>query len=363
MSEPFLHPSWQIIGSCVEGASHKRSGKPKQDRILFSDCPTTTFPLVLAVADGHGGKSYFRSEKGAEFAVSIALDVFSRLKDSTWDSIKDTKINDFFSREIVQKWLERVNSDIQNNPFSPEEEDLLKSKKDQISKRPGGPNNEGIVAYGSTLIVAVVHNSFILYLQLGDGNILLVSSSGEIDMPLPKDDRLFGNETTSLCLPESWSDFRFRLLPVDSANPAPALILLSTDGYANSFSQDSEFEKVGKDLLEIICEHPDGIWDGIDTIQENLPEWLAIASQKGSGDDTTVGILCNIDQLKKYRHETYEITIKKKANIPPTTEIEGPIIPVDSIPEKIADDLKDTTNPEKESNSLTNNANTETDPI
>jgi hypothetical protein len=306
--------TWCVICSSVKGASHKRSGKPNQDRIKCSANPFVVMPLTLAVADGHGGKAYFRSDRGAEFAVETAIEVCRRLEDATWDILKDKKINDSLSREIVQKWVEKVNSDIQINPFSTDEETLLKTKKEQITKRPGGLSNEGLTAYGSTLIIVVIQNSFILYLQLGDGNILLVSPTGEIDKPLPKDDRLFGNETTSLCLPESWSDFRFRLLPIDSTNPPPALILLSTDGYANSFSQDSEFEKVGKDILEIICEHPDGIQEGISSIRENLPIWLNIASEKGSGDDTTVGILCNINQIKRYRDENYEITIKKIKN-------------------------------------------------
>ena len=363
MSETGHHNQWRIISSSVEGASHKRSGKPNQDRIQFSDSLPATLPLVLAVADGHGGKAYFRSDKGAEFAVEIAIEVFSRLKDSTWDSVKDKKINDSFSREIVQKWLDRVNSDIQTNPFTVDEENLLKTKKEPISKRPGGLNNEGFVAYGSTLIVAVIHDSFILYLQLGDGNILLVSPAGEIDKPLPKDDRLFGNETTSLCLPESWSDFRFRLLPIDSNNPVPALILLSTDGYANSFSQDSEFEKVGIDLLDIICEHKGGIQEGITSIQENLPNWLSIASEKGSGDDTTVGILCNLDQIKKYYDENYEGNIKKKEKLTPTQEIERNLNLVVQSPEIIPDELKEQRKPVETSDVSPSTNNSGIDPL
>ena len=287
-------------------------------------------PLTLAVADGHGGTAYFRSDKGAEFAVEIAVEICKKLIDTTWDGIKDKKINDSLSREIVQKWIEKVNLDIHSNPFSADEDASLKTKKDQITKRPSGLKNEGLAAYGSTLIVAVIHESFILFLQLGDGNVLLVSSTGEIDQPLPKDDRLFGNETTSLCLPESWFDFRFRLLPINSTNPSPALILLSTDGYANSFSHDSEFEKVGTDLLEIICENPEGLDKGIESIKENLPNWLNIASEKGSGDDTTVGILCNLKQIKKYHDENYDEKNRKKVLISALPENEGNNNPLDS---------------------------------
>jgi serine/threonine protein phosphatase PrpC len=315
------HDTWRLIGCSVRGASHIRSGKPNQDRIKFSDNQATQPPHILAVADGHGSKPYFRSDKGAEFAVEIAIEVCKGLEQFTWETIKDQKIVDLLCRDIVQKWLERVNSDIQSNPFTEEENTILETKKEQITKRPGKHNTEGFIAYGSTLIITVIHNTFTLYLQLGDGNILLVSVNGDIDKPLPKDDRLFGNETTSLCLPESWSDFRFRLLPVDQENQFPALIIISTDGYANSYSHDDEFEKVGKDLLEIICECTNGIQEGIDSIRASLPDWLNTASEKGSGDDTTVGIICNFGQIKKYRDENYDVSIKKKIKVSSLPEI------------------------------------------
>jgi len=82
---------WRVIGCSVKGASHIRSGKPNQDRIKFSDYQAGKMPLILAVADGHGGKAYFRSDKGAEFAVEIAIAVCKKLIDSTWDDIKDKK--------------------------------------------------------------------------------------------------------------------------------------------------------------------------------------------------------------------------------------------------------------------------------
>jgi hypothetical protein len=317
---------WRIIASSVEGATHTRNGKPNQDRIQFFIGDQGKLPVILAVADGHGGKSYFRSGKGAELAVETSLEICKGLENISWDLIKDKKIIDFICRDIVQKWLKKVYSDIEKNPFTDEEKSLIKNKKEPGSKRPDGlNNNDMIAAYGSTLITAFLHETYVLYLQLGDGDILIVTEDGICDKPLPEDERLFGNETTSLCLPEAWSDFRFRLIPFDPSNTRPVLIILSTDGYANSFSSEHEFEKIGTDLLENICEHQEGIQEGIDAIEDNLEDWLNIASQKGSGDDTTVGILCNIPQIKKYRDENYKITIERKVRIPVTRD---PLVPI-----------------------------------
>ena len=352
---------WRIVASSVEGASHKRSGKPNQDRIKFFIEDQSKLPIILAVADGHGGKAYFRSEKGASLAVETSLEVCKGLEDIPWDIIKDKKIIDFLCRDIVQKWLEKVYSDIQTKPFTDEEKSLLKIKKESSSKRPGGLNNNDMIsAYGSTLITAYLHETYVLYLQLGDGDILTVAEDGNLDKPLPEDKRLFGNETTSLCLPEAWSDFRFRLIPLDLSDTGPALIILSTDGYANSFSSEHEFEKVGIDLLENICVNQDGIEEGIDAIENDLEVWLNVASEKGSGDDTTVGIICNIRQIKKYRDENYKITFEKKERIPITEEPLVLIIQNHESPEPEKQEDSPSPSPSENVTNLTNN-NTDID--
>lgn len=305
---------WRIIASSVEGASHKRTNTPNQDRINFFIDNQGTLPVILAVADGHGGKTYFRSGKGAELAVAASLEICKGLENISWDLIKNKKIIDFICRDIVQNWLEKVHSDIERNPFTDDEKSLIPIKKESGSKRPGGLHYyDMIAAYGSTLITAFLHETYTLYLQIGDGDILIVDEHGIPDKPLPEDKRLLGNETTSLCLPEAWSDFRFRLIPFDPTNTRPALIILSTDGYANSFSSDLEFEKVGIDLLETICDHKEGIQKGIDAIEDDLELWLNVASEKGSGDDITVGIIFNICQIRHYLDENYRVKKEKMA--------------------------------------------------
>jgi len=139
-----------------------------------------------------------------------------------------------------------------------------------------------ILAYGATLLVAAATDSLILYLQLGDGEILCVNSTGETIRPLPADARLVGNQTTSLCQPEAWQEFRAGWF---GAPDMPSLVLLSTDGYANSFRSDNDFLKIGSDYLEIIRQQ------GIATLAEELPEILKEATQQGSGDDITLAIL------------------------------------------------------------------------
>ena len=65
----------------------------------------------------------------------------------------------------------------------------------------------------------------------------------------------------------------------------PALLLAATDGYANSFQDDGGFLKVGADLLDILNAA------GATYLHTHLADWLTEASQAGSGDDITVGVL------------------------------------------------------------------------
>jgi hypothetical protein len=147
-----------------------------------------------------------------------------------------------------------------------------------------------LLAYGATLSTVWLGEAFVLYLQLGDGDILTVSPDGTVSRPLPEDERLFGGQTTSLCAPGAWRDFRVAFQTL-TAGRRPAVVLLSTDGYANAFREDAGFLKVGADLLELLRQ------EGLDPVAAGLEAWLAEATEQGSGDDVTLGLLCRLDAL------------------------------------------------------------------
>ncbi len=122
-----------------------------------------------------------------------------------------------------------------------------------------------------------------LVVQVGDGDVLFVADDGKVTRPVPGDSRLLAGETTSLSAAAAARDFRSALIPLRDG--APALILVSTDGYANSFADDAGFLQVGSDLLNILRAQ------GLDEVTANLDGWLAEASEQGSGDDVTLGLL------------------------------------------------------------------------
>ncbi|WP_171899498.1 PP2C family serine/threonine-protein phosphatase [Candidatus Marithrix sp. Canyon 246] len=259
-----------MMAASVRGATHKRHNIPNQDsiRCYISDA------VILAISDGHGSKKSFRSDQGSSFAVKIATETIKKfvksIKSYNYNlSFIKRLANEQLPKFIVQKWLAAVDADIRNNPFSEAELKILEGKT--------------TIAYGATLLIVLVTEDFIIYWQLGDGNILTVWENNIIEQPILRDERLFANETTSLCIKDAWRDFSLTFQVI--TNKSPQLILLATDGYANSFPDDANFLKVASDITQLIKK------EGSSFVTKNLEQWLTEASKSGSGDDITIGII------------------------------------------------------------------------
>jgi serine/threonine protein phosphatase PrpC len=286
---------WRIIGKSVLGASHSRGDLPNQDAISWKQKPDTGVPLVLSIADGHGSERYFRSDVGAKFAVQVAIEVMNRFEKGLIPSSSLSNIEVDAQRlplQIVSQWKQLVENHWEATGPNEREWKWLRKKENAEAWKTITANPA--IPYGATLLTVLLTERFIVYLQLGDGDILTVGSDGDIDEPVPGDERNLANETTSLCDPKAAGDFRmhFQRLEVNK----PALIMLSTDGYANSFRERKGFYKVGSDIWQMISS---GREAGLKTVEDSLEGWLHQASKIGSGDDITVGLLCRMSALKE----------------------------------------------------------------
>jgi serine/threonine protein phosphatase PrpC len=277
--------SWKVAHACVRGSSHQRSGLPNQDAVQCTVAPGAQGSVAVAVvSDGHGSARHFRSQIGSTLAVSTVAATRQGFRGESVASngpvpFVPEQVHEL-ERKIVSGWLAAVHSDLEDNPFS--EAELTTVEKEEGAEGRAAVESLPQLAYGATLLAAAATDHLLLYLQLGDGEILSVSANGTTTRPLPPDDRLTANQTTSLCQPEAWRDFRSSWVTVGAL---PSLVLLSTDGYANSFRSDEDFLKIGQDYLEIIR------LQGIASLAEELPAILTEATQQGSGDDITLAIL------------------------------------------------------------------------
>jgi len=270
--------SWRVISRSEQGASHIRSNLPNQDAAADSKSDDGKPPIILAVADGHGSPKSFRSDIGAKYAVEVAIQVckeFLENAGSMSPSVIKNEAELKLPRKIIEAWRQKVKQHCKENAFTEIEKKALPEREDG--------NGEGeLWAYGSTLLITIISDAFLLFFQLGDGEILVVSEANEVSRAIPKDESLIANETTSLCMPDPIPAFRFRFQYLSEV--PPKIILLSTDGYPNSFQTQDDFFKVATDLLEILHS------EGCDSVEKDLSSWLQDASAKGSGDDVTLSI-------------------------------------------------------------------------
>jgi serine/threonine protein phosphatase PrpC len=261
-----------------------RSGTPNQDAIDWQAVYGAGQPVVvLALADGHGSPHYLRSAEGAQMAVQAAKSVLWELAEQhkRTGNLAATQqlVEQHLPRLVTRRWNQQVDAHLAMAPLM---EPALQDREAQVRTR-ANPR----LVYGSTLVALLVTGDFLLYLQLGDGDIVTVDAQGKsARLPLAVDARLLGDTTTSLCMPDAWRYVRSYFQPL--ADKPPALVMLATDGYANSFASEDDFLLAAQDIFDLVRGHSRV---EVAALRTNLAGWLRATSDGGSGDDISVGIL------------------------------------------------------------------------
>jgi WD40 repeat protein len=264
---------WQTVESSICGASHRRKNKPNQD-----DKKTLTLlddsAVVLAVADGHGAVAHPRSAKGAQFAVEAAVEVLAGFVGSLSKAKLDIeRAAADAPHRVLAAWRERVDADVLSD--WPKD----RQKPEKLSQ----PEREQLrILYGSTLIAAALTPSYAIYLHIGDGDLLVLSGDGRVTREVPGL-RKASNITESLCQTDAERRFRIRAQLFRNGE-LPTLVLLSTDGYSNSFSSEQDFFDVGRDVKKSLEN------EGVESVKKQVNSWLTETSESGSGDDITVAL-------------------------------------------------------------------------
>jgi serine/threonine protein phosphatase PrpC len=248
--------------------------------------------FALAVADGHGSTRSFRSDRGSAMAAECALREWTRLirrlgPDAPLSRVRNQAAH-FWPPALLASWKAAVRADLAKTPFT--QLDFAAFPEPPPQPRPGEDwPIAAYLAYGATLVTVAITNRYVIYSQLGDGDILTVLADGTVGRPLPRRHEYMANQTVSLCSHHAVTEFQVR---VDSLRGrAPAMIMLSTDGYANCFGDDEGFFKVGSDFLSYLRSQ------GTDFVREKLEQWLKQSSHDGSGDDITVGLAARTNAL------------------------------------------------------------------
>ncbi len=279
---------WMNTYESVMGKTHTKLKIPNQDAVLSEILDDDI--LVSVVADGHGSRKCTRSHLGAKFAVEAAIETVKSIKGDLLkdDTLNTRAIGKYLTKRLIKSWRVKIDDDLDMSPIELDELDLSAKEKKEIKKNP-------YISYGSTILMVIFIKEFIVCYQLGDGDILFVSKANNVTKPIKRDTRHIANDTTSLCLHKPEKEFKIKVFR--DLNAVLQMIILSTDGYSNSFSSESGFFKVGSDIFDMIKE------DGFTVIEENLKEWIEETSNQGSGDDTSVSIITRVEEK-----ETLEVS-------------------------------------------------------
>ena len=306
-------------------------------------CPHKTAFSLLCVADGHGGAAYFRSERGAEFAIQAAVELLSESIDKIDAALQEKnyiKANKSLSKSFVRRWIRKIIEDINSTqieelmtqietlkkdaPSAAEEYEKDLEKGKQLANRyvalhENAPSeseeNTEINAvmndfyvlslksmYGCTSVVYFrIKNSMRWYaFKIGDSDFFAsFNSEGGFVKPIKDDPECFLNVTSSLCNDNASQKFYFP--DSEYLEKLPVTVFCSTDGVANSFQGENFLAKFYNKIQFMFDE------EGKEKAESEIKEYLPKLSETGSSDDISLAGFVSYDdsiEAKAQRRKT-----------------------------------------------------------
>lgn len=261
-----------VFGESVQGASHKRVEQECQDsfkRIVYDDGT-----VIMAIADGHGSKACPYSKSGSSIAVNVFCKVMDEFHTSYAENLE--MLLTYLNREGDTKVAQAVDAEWKRRVLK-----VHTNQKREVPRTENGEKNkiEIYKQYGSTLVGLMITPLFIFAFQLGDGDISFVDETGFGH--LLEDEKILGVETHSLSKIDAWKKVVSAVRRREEAEGLPYMLMLSTDGFANSYKNAAEFQKTCVEYFDMIERY------GADAVAANLKSWLSETSAMGCGDDIT----------------------------------------------------------------------------
>lgn len=292
---------FKCVAEKVEGYSHTRRSQPCQD--AYETYRDDDF-VALAVADGHGNQMHKYSSDGSHIATECVIDIFKDilLGDQPRTMLEETMSD--IPKKVEKEWKKRIR-EFHYKMVEDEGREVILDRK---SNKPQIDNYFNLnILYGTTLLAAIYAEDFTFALQIGDGDIVYVDDNGECRYLIEKEEQI-GSATNSMCMVDCHKYFRIRYIDHETEFK-PIMLFLSTDGYANSYRNDSDFLKVVREYIPIMNDHSER------KIKLALTGWLNETSKLGSGDDITAAIVYNCTNKLGLKSPTISVTPKIQPSV------------------------------------------------
>lgn len=274
----------------VMGRSHEENGTICQDSSGYIVFPNYS---VSVVADGHGSKKHFRSDKGSNFAVESSLETINEfLADfkgftNVFKKFPDKVLN-MMQKNIISKWNDKIEQHYKSNPITDKEKSPFSESEFNDIKVES--------YYGTTLIVGVICHEFAFGLQLGDGSLVLVNEIGGVEMPIVDDETHPANITASMC-----NSNAIELFNSFYTFTRPTAILVSTDGLYTSFGSRNGFEEYNLIAISML--------ENFDEATNSLKANLEKRTKYGSRDDISLAVVLE-ERRRKSRQSLIQASLE-----------------------------------------------------
>ena len=253
----------------VIGANHRDKGIACQDAATSATMYHKGYKFnFMAVADGHGGTSYTRSDIGSFLALQASseavnrfiifvIDVFEKHPEN-WAEIVKSDFRDRLGKILVNNWLHMVEAHANETEKS----------IDEIAK-----------LYGTTVSLAFAFNKHLFIGKIGDGSVFAVKKDkkNHVQNMFDADETSLGLGTASLCSKDAFRKWQTEIVPLDDIK----MVFMATDGFADSLQNPAE-------AIMSFYSYIDR--KGLKNFESIIGKQLQEISQTGVGDDISLAI-------------------------------------------------------------------------
>ena len=219
---------FNIFENSVTGYKNLVRGSKSQDYI---DYKYDDKYIICSVADGHSTTFFKHSLDGAKFACEASIDILSENFDIDIEKLEEKLINYEIQKHIDSRWRYLV-------------EEHYKKNYPNVFKTE-------YIKYSTTLLSVLITDKFILYLKLGDGDIVLKSKDGYKYVINARNNLT----VDSLGREGEYRNMMYSLEKIEENENIS--IALFTDGYSNAFknkfdlfnSIESTLQKYNKSIF------------------------------------------------------------------------------------------------------------------
>ena len=250
---------FSVFSKSVVGYKNIIKNKSSQDYLKFENIKDG---LICAVADGHSGDFFTYSHLGSKFACKVAIETLKKYADEDISKIKTLLDNKTLQKEICNGWRMLVEQDMKNS--------LPRAFK------------YNYFIYGTTLLGVMIKKDYIIYLKLGDGDIL-IKQGDNTKKVLPSYKK---NIVDCLAEDKAYDKIIYKVV-INEMNISN--IIIYSDGYENSFFS---YKSMVNDIDDTLIKYNKNIFSKM-KLEKNYDKELSNLSKNGSLDDISI-IFVNI---------------------------------------------------------------------